>query len=156
MGECINVNLIGNFLPGLSLFAAAYDEDSSQIVVLGGSDCHGKVEKGAMTVTKMSVPPFFTDAASPEGDVDVENLTSSISASSRLKKRRTLGLLPPMQAKISTENSEEKSVGKPVVKSSTPNVKKTAPKRINVPRTPVRLVSFRKILDKSFDQDDSS
>ena len=62
------LNLIGNFLPGLTLFSSIYDDYNKQIILIGGQYQNNKEEKYTSIFTKMSIPQIYTSSSIPNSD----------------------------------------------------------------------------------------
>ena len=84
-GHLTNIEIEGNFLQGLSLFTAIYDEINKKIVVFGGTDSKGKASKGLPIITMLEIPQRYTldSVKPPEGPVDVDKISFVASFYSR-------------------------------------------------------------------------
>lgn len=156
-GDFINVNLIGNFLPGLSLFSTIYDDCNKQILVFGGSDIENAFKRNptsVMIISRISVPNRFTLVAPYEGDIDVEKISSSTSTL-QLKHRKShaqlkIPIMSHDDKKTQNEDQErrrkiEKSPSDAIFKKpSTPKARRVVfhddliVKQDNGPQTPKR------------------
>lgn len=68
-----NVNIIGNYLPGLSLFSSIYDNFNKQIILIGGQYQNNKEEKYTSIFTKLSIPQIYTSSPIPNGE-DIKSI----------------------------------------------------------------------------------
>lgn len=80
------VNLVGNFLPGLSMFSSIYDENSKQILVFGGQYQNNKEEKNTSICIRLSIPSIFTSSTIPNGN-DIKSIGS------RMKRKMSVGVI---------------------------------------------------------------
>lgn len=58
-GTVENVEIVGNFISGISMFSAAYDESNEQIIIFGGRDPNKHFEKGIPKITFLDIPQHY-------------------------------------------------------------------------------------------------
>lgn len=78
-------NIIGNYLPGLVMSSACYDDHNEEIIILGGRYQNNKYEKYSPIFLKMAVPTFFTASTTSSDEI--------ISIGCKLARKRSHGLI---------------------------------------------------------------
>lgn len=58
-GKIDNIEIVGNYINGLSMFSAAYDDVNSQIIIFGGVDPKKHMEKGIPSITLLDIPQHY-------------------------------------------------------------------------------------------------
>ncbi|KAK8885928.1 hypothetical protein M9Y10_041386 [Tritrichomonas musculus] len=129
-GHLSAIEIEGNFLPGLSMFSAVYDEISKKIIIFGGTDPQNKYSKGLPIVSSLDIPQHYTSDNSkpPKEPVDVEK---TLSYAAPIRHQRTQIAFPSLGPLLSpdsdkkTENAtmtpndqKPKSVTKPILARS--------------------------------------
>ncbi|KAK8876512.1 hypothetical protein M9Y10_006726 [Tritrichomonas musculus] len=85
-----NVDIIGNFLPGISMSSAVYDEISQKIVIFGGTDPKNKFQKGTPIISILDIPHRYKKKKIQftEGEVNGQSVSSY-----KLQHKKSLQLI---------------------------------------------------------------
>ena len=92
-----SIDIIGNFLPGLSLFSSIYDDYNKQIIVIGGQYQNNKEEKYTSVFTRLSIPQIYTSSPTPNDD-DIQSIGK------RINRKMSVSLIRPSDIQLLRAN----------------------------------------------------
>ncbi|KAK8885931.1 hypothetical protein M9Y10_041389 [Tritrichomonas musculus] len=109
-GHLSAIEIEGNFLPGLSMFSAVYDEISKKIIIFGGTDPQNKYSKGLPIVSSLDIPQHYTSDNSkpPKEPVDVEKISSVSTLLSRKKSSASIMMLEESRKDRENNSNDER------------------------------------------------